>query len=525
MGEGMDEAWNRVKRSIRLANAISDSENAHSLRTDLQRSAESVVERCRVERKRARASEVPADLGDEAVDAAAKWSERLPLQDYDGLLQHVPRLVNVVTCAEAVPVPGSGVKLPLDLHHIGARCSNAYFAPRRFSAVQLAFDWPRCRVLVFRTPNAYRNPSNAHAFQTRTRLPTRANRLPAQIPAVSSEPVRFFSPCKRTHTKSLIFSGMCRRVRGPDGGATVHHARGAPAGRRSRHPFTRTQLSSGEPGLTTTFEPTRVYQQCATSSTRSHRSARPPSTRVWTATRLRVHIPRQATLIARALSVRPRRARSHSTTGQRFPRARSPHSLCTGLAWRPPRESICCGTCTRHGRAPLPRQPSANQVCVCVCLAQKSTRRVNSAVLSVVAHPFYTRTHAHTHTHSTRSHALAAGRANLPGSTRERHMLSSFARMLPELLRHSDRADILERIPQHIRDAHRPHAVERDDAPLATAEVHGDGLGLGGERLQGLWGSTGGDDAAAEALALFGAVDMDAFAGDDGLALLDNAGF
>lgn len=171
----MDEAWSRVKRSIRLANAISDAENAHSLRTDLQRSAESVVERCRIERKRARASEVPADLGDEAVHAAAKWSERLPLQDYDGLLQHVPRLVNVVTCAEAVPVPGSGVKLPLDLHHIGARCSNAYFAPRRFSAVQLAFDWPRCRVLVFRTPNAYRNPHpNVHAFQTRTHLPTRA---------------------------------------------------------------------------------------------------------------------------------------------------------------------------------------------------------------------------------------------------------------------------------------------------------------------------------------------------------------
>lgn len=104
-------------------------------------------------------------------------------------------------------------------------------------------------------------------------------------------------------------------------------------------------------------------------------------------------------------------------------------------------------------------------------------------------------------------------------------MLSSFARMLPELLRHSDRADILERIPQHLRDAHRPRVVERDDAPLATSEVHGDGLGLGGERLRGLWGSTGDDDAAAEALALFGAVDMDALAGDDGLALLENSGF
>ena len=162
----MDDAWSRVRRSVRLANAISDAENAHSLQLDLQRSAESVVARCRIERKRARASEVPADLGDEAVHAAAKWSERLPLQDYDGLLQHVPRLVNVVTCAEAVPVPGSGLKLPLDLHHIGARCSNAYFAPRRFSAVQLAFDWPRCRVLVFRAPNAPQtppSPPNAHA--------------------------------------------------------------------------------------------------------------------------------------------------------------------------------------------------------------------------------------------------------------------------------------------------------------------------------------------------------------------------
>lgn len=105
-------------------------------------------------------------------------------------------------------------------------------------------------------------------------------------------------------------------------------------------------------------------------------------------------------------------------------------------------------------------------------------------------------------------------------------MLSSFARMLPELFRHSDRADLLERIPQHLRDAHRPRAVERDDAPLATAVVHGGGFGLvGGARLQGLWGSTGDDDAAAEALALFGAVDPDAFADDDGLALLADAGF
>ena len=47
-------------------------------------------------------------------------------------------------------MPGSGLKLPLNLHEIGARCSNAYFAPKRFAAVQLAFSNPRCRVLVFR---------------------------------------------------------------------------------------------------------------------------------------------------------------------------------------------------------------------------------------------------------------------------------------------------------------------------------------------------------------------------------------
>ena len=175
----MDEAWNHVKQSIRLANAISDTGNTHSLRTDLKRSAESVVERCRIERKRARALQVPADIGDEAVRAAAKWSERLPLQDYDGLLQHVPRLVNVVTCAEAVPVPGSGVKLPLDLHHIGARCSNAYFAPRRFSAVQLAFDWPRCRVLVFRAPNASRTPPPKHAHISNSYASSDAREPPA----------------------------------------------------------------------------------------------------------------------------------------------------------------------------------------------------------------------------------------------------------------------------------------------------------------------------------------------------------
>ena len=60
----------------------------------------------------------------------------------------------VVLClssvAEAIPVEGSGVKLPLDLRKIATRCKNAYYAPKKFSAVQLAYSEPRCRVLVFR---------------------------------------------------------------------------------------------------------------------------------------------------------------------------------------------------------------------------------------------------------------------------------------------------------------------------------------------------------------------------------------
>ena len=53
--------------------------------------------------------------------------------------------------AEAVPLPGSGVTLPLDLRAIAARCTNAYHAPQRFAAVQFAFNNPRCRVLIFHT--------------------------------------------------------------------------------------------------------------------------------------------------------------------------------------------------------------------------------------------------------------------------------------------------------------------------------------------------------------------------------------
>lgn len=91
------------------------------------------------------------DTSDKALSTAAVFTDKFKLQPYEKVLHLVPRLVNCVTLAEAIPVQRTGGSLPLDLHRIAACCKNAYYAPRRFSAVQLAYSEPRCRVLVFHT--------------------------------------------------------------------------------------------------------------------------------------------------------------------------------------------------------------------------------------------------------------------------------------------------------------------------------------------------------------------------------------
>jgi hypothetical protein len=183
MSSEIDAEWVRMKRAIHLANTVSSTdEQAGAFKAMLTRSADRTVNRCRIERKRIRDAETPRDTSNEAIRRAARFTDGLPLDNYNGILHLVPRLVNVVTVrslpshttlqhaargtqnakpksvpvrrqlAEAIPIPGSGLKLPLNLHTIGSRCSNSYYAPRRFAAVQLAFDAPRCRVLVFRAP-------------------------------------------------------------------------------------------------------------------------------------------------------------------------------------------------------------------------------------------------------------------------------------------------------------------------------------------------------------------------------------
>ena len=177
--------WDRMRRGVNLANQICKSGTPiGGFKRSFKRALAETVEHCRVERKKVRASETPLDLSDEAVIRAARFTDALPLANFNHILHLVPRLVNVVTVAcdclqtahnqtakdwnqssrlaraqlaEAIPVPGTGLKLPLDLHAIGSKCTNSYYAPRRFAAVQLAFDAPRCRVLVFRTLATPRN--------------------------------------------------------------------------------------------------------------------------------------------------------------------------------------------------------------------------------------------------------------------------------------------------------------------------------------------------------------------------------
>ena len=148
----MEAAWSEMKTNISLANRLNTTDaEVHAFHDKLKAAMHTAVTRCRAERKRKLERAPVAELGDDALREAAKFTDDLPLADYGSILNLVPRLVNVVTLAEAIPVPGSGTTLPLDLHAIGARCTNAYYAPKRFAAVQLAFSNPRCRVLAFHT--------------------------------------------------------------------------------------------------------------------------------------------------------------------------------------------------------------------------------------------------------------------------------------------------------------------------------------------------------------------------------------
>tara|TARA_B110000858_G_C17554440_1_gene359622 strand:+ start:262 stop:627 length:366 start_codon:yes stop_codon:yes gene_type:complete len=92
------------------------------------------------------------DTSDERILSFERFTDGLPLKQYEACIHSVPELVNLVSLADAIPNV-AGVKLPFDLTTIAKKCRNAslFFAPRSFTAVQFAFSPPRSRVLLFRT--------------------------------------------------------------------------------------------------------------------------------------------------------------------------------------------------------------------------------------------------------------------------------------------------------------------------------------------------------------------------------------
>ena len=101
----MEKAWERAKRSIVLGNSVRDGSQATQnavFQRALDETVVDVVDRCRRQRKRKRAQETQRDLSDEAISRLASYTDGLPLADYDGLLELVPRLVNVRSPAHLV---------------------------------------------------------------------------------------------------------------------------------------------------------------------------------------------------------------------------------------------------------------------------------------------------------------------------------------------------------------------------------------------------------------------------------------
>lgn len=125
------------------------NEDQNTLRLIRRTSAKTAL-RCRKERAR-----IPLVTSNKLSEHDVyEFASAFPLRAFDGLERYIPRIVNVVSVAIANPIPGKGTTLPLTneaFQMIATRCTGAYYAPRRFSNIQLGFRQPRARVLVFQT--------------------------------------------------------------------------------------------------------------------------------------------------------------------------------------------------------------------------------------------------------------------------------------------------------------------------------------------------------------------------------------
>ena len=166
--------------------------------TPLPELLEGAVGACKAQRKRAREEEANGHVDDAELLHLARHSRNYALHPYRKFLHFVPRLVNVVSLAEAVPAEGSGVTLPLDVRKIASRCRGAFYAPSRFAAVQLAFSQPRSRILIFHTghfvgtgANSASNTARASLTSVRPQVPRApSRRAPPSSARSASSPSR-----------------------------------------------------------------------------------------------------------------------------------------------------------------------------------------------------------------------------------------------------------------------------------------------------------------------------------------------
>ncbi len=148
----MEEALQLLRRDLAKTHELEETlRGKRKEHPDVKADLLAAQQACDLSRKRFKALEPQKDLSDDGLSKLTRHTDVLALEPYRKFLHFVPRLVNNVSLAEALPVPGTGLKLPLDLRHIASKCAGAYYAPKRFAAVQLAYSSPRARVLVFHT--------------------------------------------------------------------------------------------------------------------------------------------------------------------------------------------------------------------------------------------------------------------------------------------------------------------------------------------------------------------------------------
>lgn len=149
----LKKAWENFSKDLSdykpLNNLILGKGNAYSVE-ELETRTRKITDEMQITLMEWLASRPVDDISTENICKMARYTDGLPLKDYENALDLVPELVNLVSLADALPLDGSS--LPFNLRAIAMRCRGAvYFAPRRFTAVQLAFDEPRSRILLFHT--------------------------------------------------------------------------------------------------------------------------------------------------------------------------------------------------------------------------------------------------------------------------------------------------------------------------------------------------------------------------------------